>query len=353
MLSESLLKDIILKKSKLEEEFISPLEITEFTEVPVSSGSNYVPDAKISIKYKNAKVDFLAEIKSTTSLKKISQIIIVLSDYKIKKNENLLLIVPYLNDEISKIITESGISCIDLNGNYLIQTDKFTSIRLDKKNNYKQSVPIRKIYSQDSSIVGRMLLVKNKEYKQVNEIYNEIVKYGGSINLSTISKVLKKLDEDLIISKKKGSIRLVQPKKLLEQLIANYSPPKILSSIKLKIPENKKRDKFLTELFQDTEWTYTGVSSAEYYSPSPTTGNISIYVQSNQDVFGKLKDYEDERFYNIVIYETKSSFVYFNRDKNNRSSILQCMLELSKMDKREKEIAEELKNEILKRFKIE
>jgi hypothetical protein len=56
------------------------------------------------------------------------------------------------------------------------------------------------------------------------------------MSLSTVSKVLKTLQEDLIISRE-DAIRLLQPDKLLQKLSENYAPPNIMERIRLKVPK--------------------------------------------------------------------------------------------------------------------
>ena len=54
------------------------------------------------------------------------------------------------------------------------------------------------------------------------------------MSLSTVSKSLKTLEDDLIIDRKE-MIRLLQPDKLLEKLSQNYIATNIKSEIRLKV----------------------------------------------------------------------------------------------------------------------
>jgi hypothetical protein len=68
-------------------------------------------------------------------------------------------------------------------------------------------------------------------YQAVGEIRDEILSWGGRLALSTVSKVLARMEEDLIVSRDMGGIRLVQPKKLLDALVRQYEPPRISQRI--------------------------------------------------------------------------------------------------------------------------
>ena len=56
------------------------------------------------------------------------------------------------------------------------------------------------------------------------------------MSLSTVSKSLKTLEEDLIVERN-DIIRLLQPDKLLEKLSENYAPPNIKERVRLKVQE--------------------------------------------------------------------------------------------------------------------
>ena len=58
--------------------------------------------------------------------------------------------------------------------------------------------------------------------------------------LSTVSKALKSLEDDLIISRETGKIRLVQPDKLLENLSRNYAPTKQASLVRRKVSAGER-----------------------------------------------------------------------------------------------------------------
>jgi hypothetical protein len=80
------------------------------------------------------------------------------------------------------------------------------------------------------SLAARVFLLRPR-YQAVGEIRDEILSRGGKLALSTVSKVLARMEEDLIVSRDKGGIRLVQPQKLLDVLVRQYEPPKISQRI--------------------------------------------------------------------------------------------------------------------------
>lgn len=271
------------------------------------------------------------------------------------KNIIFGVLVPYLTVEIVEFLKKEGLAGLDINGNYFIMKDDLVAIRLDKKNNFPENKPIKNIFSRNSSIVGRLLLRQNKIYESVNEIYNEIQTFGGNIALSTVSKVLSELEDQLIISKKKSEIKLIQPLKLLMNLKIGYLNPSAKNIIKLKLPLNKAEAEDILDPYLVTRWIWSGEDSSGRYATTTEIYPMRIYF------FGELKKniiermtedgLIDEKFYNCLLYQLEKNDRYVLFDSNVRwSSKIQSYLELSHLGKREKEIAENIEKDILSEF---
>ncbi len=351
----------VFEKLDSKKDLYAPLEIEEVQVEPLNINLNgtitqqrYKPDALIKIKYLDRIITLLIEIKGRTAPKIVEQGIIQLENYRwmIPNNPqyNMTLLVPYLSKEIIKMLDDHRISGLDLNGNYYVKTQDFVAIRLDRINRYKESNNIKNIYSGKSSIVGRYLLKRNSIYNSVNEIYNGIKSLGGDIALSTVSKVLTRLEEDLVIQKDENTISVLQPEKLLANLKENYKKPKVTKRIKLNIPGTRQQAADIFESTIGNNWIWSGESSAEYYAPTTRDKEFIIYAKSYNST-NQLKNYTDDKFYNCILELIPKSqdYVFFD-SINNMASKIQTYLELSNLDKREKEIAEDLKMEILNEF---
>ncbi len=309
-------------------------------------------DAKITLSFRGRKVSFLAEVKSRTAPKIISEGLWRLKNYPNRSERNLLLVVPYLSKTIQELLNEENISGIDLSGNYMIQTSEVVAVRLDQKNQFPESQPIKKIFSGNSSIVGRLFLTASKQYESVNAVNSAIKAFGGNLSLSAVSKVLSGLEDELIIEKSRGKIFLLQPEKLLQKLQDDYRPPKVTAEIRLQLPLkglNSLQD-LNKALAPSTRWVLSGESSVERYAVTTRAEISTVYATA----LGTWSQYENDRFYNVIMKRTLDSFPYFDARENNRlrwASPIQCYLELSKMDKREKEIAETVREAILTKLK--
>jgi hypothetical protein len=340
----------VVQKLTAQPDLYSPLKI-KFAKSP-RRVSGYQPDLIIDVKWRDRKKTFFAEVKSRTAPKGILQSLAELRNVAGQTKVKLLLVVPYLSKTVVEMLTREGLSGLDLNGNYLIQADDMLAIRLDQKNRFTESQPIKKIFSGNSSLVGRLLLSTRNRLRSVNEIHSSIKALGGSLSLSAISKVLKGLEEELMIEKSRRAIILIQPEKLLQRLEDDYRPPKVLEVIRLKLPEIPRAAarRVGTLLSPSIGWILSGESSIERYTVTTPPETYTVYATD----FAPLSKYQDERFFNIVVKKTLDSFPYFDA-RNERglrwSSPIQCYLELSKLDKRERELAADIRNDILKKLK--
>ena len=334
----------VLSEISEESDLFRPLSI----QIKRARKSN-VYDADVQIEWQGRRVRFEAEILNRTAPQLIESKIQRLA--KVWKTDLSMLIVPYLSDAVVKVLEEYKMSGLDLNGNYYIAAPDLLAIRRDRKNAYKESSTIRKIYSGNSSIVCRYLLATKDTNKGIGEITDEIRKLGSDITISTVSKVLKRLEEELIISKAGAAIKILQRDKLLEKLREEYAEPKISEQIRIKSPEGPTwfLKNFAYSTPSNVRWVLTGASSASKYTVATTPQAFEIYTDL-AEIPEKWFDWEDNRFFNVVLKRTSNDVLYFDRSENDGiqfSSRIQTYIELARGDKRERETAEPLKEEIL------
>ncbi|MDF1592716.1 MAG: hypothetical protein P1P89_14460, partial [Desulfobacterales bacterium] len=173
-----------------------------------------------------------------------------------------------------------------------------------------------------------------------------------AMSLSTVSKALKTLEEDLII-KREDTIRLLQPDKLLQKLSENYVPPKIKKRVRLKISEEigAVRELFGKEaLAAGLPWVATGLSSIGKYAVMQRGELLSIYSPRPDVLMERLSGSQSDRFPNIELLETEDETVYFDcREEGNFwwASPVQVFLESMTGDKRDQETAEQVESYIM------
>ena len=208
-------------------------------------------------------------------------------------------------------------------------------------------------------MVGRVFLSR-PVYTAVRDIQSEINQKNMLVNcgeknpmsLSTVSKALKTLEQDLIVSRN-NTIHLLQPDKLLNKLSENYCSPKITGMIRLKIPEEGGSIRELLLKLSDESklpLAATGMSSVGQYAVMPRGDLLSVYCPRLELLTDLLNGSQTDRFPNLEIIETGDETIYFDArqaDNFRWSSPLQVYLELMSGDKRDQETAEQVKSFIL------
>jgi hypothetical protein len=268
--------------------------------------------------------------------------------------------MPFLGERQLKELEMEGISGIDLCGNYIVVSPgTFSVFRSGGKNRFPSSAAIKNVYRKNSSMVGRGFFVYS-DFQSVQDIRATINQQNLLVNrwdkkpmsLSTVSKVLKTMVEDLIVTRAE-TIRLLQPDKLLEKLSENYSPPVVKKRIRLKISENNKSIlKLLSEQSQqlDLPLIASGTSSVTRYTVMQRGDLLTVYCPKVEMLLNRLPGSQSDRFPNLELLETDDETVYFDARQEDGfwwTSPLQVYMELMAGDKRDQETAKQLKDLIL------
>jgi hypothetical protein len=326
--------------------------IEEFNPTLFLNGSQKSADLVLTLEWENQRRKFVVEFKGQSAPSYLAGAIEQVRAYA-ATNPDLspLVIVPYLGPKSLERLIAAGVSGFDLCGNGVINVPgEWFVFRTGEKNRFPSSLPIKNIYRGASSIVARVFLLR-PNYQSVNEVRDEIIKRKAEVSLSTVSKVLKALQEDLIISRN-DEIRLLQPERLLEQLENTYrrpwTKPRLLGKI-------ASFGEFLRKAAKvaDINDALIAQHSQTPYVVLPSSNEItSLYVSSSAPFLKEFEFEETSRFPNVEFLETDDPTVYFDRRETGPIPVispLQAYLELSKGGKREKEAAEPLRADILTR----
>ncbi|MBN2418825.1 MAG: hypothetical protein JXL81_05525 [Deltaproteobacteria bacterium] len=345
-----------LRKGKI---FFPPLSF-RFIQKENKGRKSQDMDALIEASWGKNKVKFAVECKALSTPKIFRDGLNRLKTSLIPKDYNPLLLVPYLNEKQLQELELEGISGIDLCGNgIVIIPNVFAVFRSGEKNRFTSSAPIKNIYRKNSSMVGRVFL-SSPIYESVQDILKEINRKNLLVNrwgkknmsLSTVSKVLKILEEDLILSRE-DNIRLIQADRLLEKLSENYDPKNIYKRIHLKVPLNiQMLQDYLVEKAKEAgiPLVANGISSIGRYAVMQRGEILSVYCPQAEKLLDRIKGNPSDRFPNLEILETEDETYYFDAQKDGNfwwASPVQVYLELMKGDKRDRETAEQVKSYII------
>ncbi len=337
-----------------------PLKVAEVRTRPAlaeTSGEAEL-DALIVLRLQRKRYRFAVKVKSLWTPKVVATAIDQARRYAALADALPLILVPYLGEEWLLQLEAQGVSGIDLCGNgVVVVPGELLVLRTGFPNRFRWEGAIKNVYRKTSSIVGRVFLLV-PEFASVNRALEEIRRRGGAVTLATVSKVCKRLEDDLVLERSRGEspvarrLHLLQAEKLLNLLAENYVPPEVSRTFRakcgLKVGELRER---LTqrEAAGGAGVVFTGVSSVEAYAVMAREPVQSFYCtdldKTVAGLGGELR--ETDRFANVCFQETGDSFVYFDRRPGLVASPIQAYLELMKGDKREKETADQVRGTIL------
>lgn len=294
--------------------------------------------------------EFKVIYKEVATPKKVGDALREAAEYASSGSKKLpLLLVPFLTDHTLQRLEALKVSGLDLCGNAVLFAEPWLVHRTGNPNCFPSSQPIKNVYEGKSALVGRVLLSR-PHFDFVSDVRNEIECRGGTLSMGTVSKVLKALEEDLIVSKSEG-IALLQPTKLLHNIAHHYKGVEVKGVIAGKADLDTSFYSALREHAKMNGIRCAGRSEA-LYAISPTSGyRTRIYVSRLGPWLDALPFQKSERFANLEFVETQDEGVYFDPHEHDGftwCSKLQIYLELYSSGKREREISLPLQNDLLR-----
>lgn len=277
------------------------------------------------------------------------------------KNRNMIpmIVTPYVNETQSKLLFDEGISWIDLSGNMRVKIAPNIYIeRTGKPNKFPDTSPIKKIYEGTSALVGRALLLNPEGYSSVYKIADFINDRNAAITNATVSKVLRSLEEELVVSRAESKIRLKKPETLLDNLAQGYSEYARRRKDRKYKYDVEDINKLTTILYESQiDYAYCGFYAAKLKGLA-ITDQIAIFIKSIQDVNNICKQNAsiaapDEEYGQVTFIETNNPCVWFNIQNEPFDAVvddLELYLEMVNDLPRGPKIALQLKEEILGKF---
>ncbi len=309
-------------------------------------------DAVVEATWSGRRYRFALEYKSRSTPKIFTEALAKLRMSTLPAETYPMLMAPYLSPDQLTTLEGSQVSGIDLCGNgVLVVPGEVCIVRTGQPNKFPQSAPIKNVYRGKSSIVPRAFFARSR-FSTISEIKDEIGARAGNVALSTVSKVVATLEEDLIVGRKSGEIRLLQPEKLMEKLAANYEAPRITARFEgecdLDLGTLAER---LGEVV-DLRSALTGASSCRRYAIMAREERVGCYCSDLDLALKALGEQvrETSRFVTLELVETPDDVVYFDpRMEGNTpwAPPIQVYLELMAGDKRDRETAASIQETLL------
>ena len=338
---------------------LPPLSL-RLLEVEPTVAANWRADAAVEVGWQDQSAVFAVACKSLSTPRAFQDGLSRLKCLPAGQTYLPMLFLPYLDDDKLRALEQEGISGIDLCGNcVVIAPGQFAVYRSGSKNRFVSSAPIKNVYRKNTSMVSRCFLAR-PGYGSVGELKEEIDRRNllvqawntPGMSLSTVSKALSTLTDDLMIDRQDG-IRVLQPDTLLEKLTENYAADRVRPSVRLKVDAQEGGlpgyvQRIASELGMPI--VASGLASVSRYAVMPRGDMLTVYCPRTAPLVERLAGNEQDRFPNLEVMETEDEPLYFDARKDNGvwwASPVQVFLELWAGDKRDREIAWQVKSLIL------
>ena len=335
---------------------LPPLSIRALT-ARVRSGERKGADLAVEVAWEEQRYVFLVECKRTSTPKAFNEATDRLLGRRGQGEERWMLVAPYLSPTQLQELQEKKLSGVDLSGNgVVIVSGRLLVFRTGAPSKYRQSERIRNVFRGTSSVVARAFLLQPR-YSSVTAVRDFIMNRGGEVAISTVSKVLNRLEEELIVGRSDGRVRVLQPDMLLDRLAANYRLPRIKRRFRGRTSMDRERIVGLIEHeagIARGRFAFTGLSSVQQYGVMGREERNSVYVATlSARLLAKAQEVAEEgdRFWNLELLETDEKAVFFDLRQQGGgcpwASPVQTYLELVQGDKRDRETGEQVRDRIL------
>ena len=330
---------------------VPPLDICIVAFEPATGG-----DALIEVAWRGRSCRFVAELRRDAKPQTLK-----LAIDQVKQNaqksgrDRPMVIAPYLSGAKLDQLLNEGVSALDFCGNAAVDASgAFLFYQTGNPNRYPDRSPIRSAYRGDGSLVARVLLL-NPQFQAIGDVLAAIKERGGSLAMGTVSKVLQRLESDLVIERpSRRSVRVIQSERLLDGLLEAYQPPKIESTWtgKVNLPPAQLLEG-LEGFSREDDLIRTGESSAGEYAAWAGEPLVSCYCRAMPPALLErlgAEANETRGFPNLRLMQTDDQRVYFDRRPKLAASPIQTWLEMASGDKRQKEVARQIWNLLMNRL---
>jgi len=348
MLSES----EILEALRRDEVELPPIRIRLAGLDPgLDAGARIRRPAYVDAIWGDRTIRFVAVFKSQLTPKALRDAIDQVRSYAEASEMRPLLVTTYLGPKRLEELESRGVSGIDLSGNgVVVVPGEVLVFRTGNPNQYPAKRNIRNVYKGASSLVARIFLVR-PSFDSVQEVLNEVSDRGGRVSLSTVSKVLKVLEEDLVIRRTGRASALLQPDELLDRLAASYTPPRISACKRFRWTNEEGELRNALGKWNG-ELVLTGAASVDRYAIMPRERTVQCYCTAIEPIEQRFSEQLEEspRFPDLELIETRDPTVYFDSRQDNgvaASSPTQSWLELRAGDKRQSDASRTVRSRIL------
>lgn len=264
-----------------------------------------------------------------------------------------LVVKPYLDGEALEALERRGQSGVDLCGNALIQVPPTVYVRVSGNPDRSRDVfPLKSVYRGTASIVPRALLLR-RGFEGQTQLMQFVTERAGEVTAPTVSKALKQLERDVMVARKGRSITARQADALLERLADAYRAPKPTAA-----PTEFRCSGDVWQVIRELDRraardgeriVVSGADSVTRYASAARTPPITVYMSRFAAPPPELAK-PSSVFADLRLVEIAEQLPYFDLrrvDDIPWASPIQCYVELMASDKRDQDVAEQVRAGLL------
>ena len=262
---------------------------------------NWLPDVVLVLDYNGTSLTIYGDIRPQMTPKTL----VIGSPWlsrreSTEKPELNTLICPFLAASSQQFCLKNGINFIDLSGNiYLNKPGKILIQRLGRPNAFRERRLLRNPFGGASSRVTRVLLQWPDRVWTITGIEDELKResqrqkkreYRFDVSLSSISKTVRSLEEQLLVRRERKEIVVLEPRQLLFQWADVYSKQFKRLSREAKTFRNPFGFALKTSLegfrsrYTASDFVVSGTSGASLVAPFADMDRIDIYVLPGSEI---------------------------------------------------------------------
>jgi hypothetical protein len=341
---------------------LPPLQIACIKQNPVFDGKQRL-DALIEARSGSQSSRFAVEIKASSTPLAFRTAVNEVKGAILPDGILPMIMLPYLSDAKLHELEQTGVSGLDLCGNGVVMSPNGLFVfRTGQPNLYPRSSPIKNIYRRNSSMVPRVFLAQS-QFERVTDVLTAINTRNGLgetlgrplMAMGTVSKALKAMEEDLIISREQVPLKLIQPDKLLKKLVENYQPMKPGNVIRRRVSATVgDLPEILAGLGKELKLPVvaTGLASATQYAVMQRGDLMSVYCPRPEALLSRLSTSDSDRFPNLEVIQSEDETNYFDSRLDPKTGFrwaapIQAYLEMMRGDKRDQETAAQIRTELI------
>lgn len=261
-----------------------------------------------------------------------------------------LLIAPYLSPQSAQLLTQSGISYLDLAGNCRIAFDYVFIFREGRDNPTPERRRLHTLYSPKAERVLRVFLGDPSRTWKVKTLAAE-----AGVSLGQVAKVKQLLEDREWIENEPTGSRLVAPRELLTEWAKNYQYRRHTEINLFCLKKISEIETSLEEICSTTGFKYalTALSAAARYAPYAPYQRVVCYMESHaaaETIIKRSGLKSVESGPNLVLLVPYDEGVFYGaRDLNGARLVspIQCYLDTLHTTSRGKEAAEHLREKVI------